>query len=616
MSGLAGCFCFAENYITDFDRAINYMLAPLATTHNHQIQFYADSGSCALGICNSSDVDTAKLWHHDESAFAIAFNGHLTNIDDLIALTGISEAQNNSSEPKIILSLFEKFNDEITGYLKGNYAFAIWDRSQKKLTIGTDRYGFEFVYYHADENLFLFSSEIRPILNVLKEKPEADIDSICDIHNFNAIFGTKTPFKEIHLIPHAAICRPGKDGINVKQYWDYPMEVEHSEDSEDKLMQRSKELIRNAARNSVKNTKNFGIMLSGGLDSRLLAAVLKEISEDFIAFSFQWGGLNKHENRIAKQIASELDIRLLYFPRPQINTIDFINDYSILSGGQWAFYDLLPAIQKICSEYPGITLVNGFLMDTLFKSGWAFFPSNDQHKLTTEQVVKRYSVLGDYMADLVFKSEFKELIKQKKREAVHLEIDAFPDDKPAEVSLRFYCVNRGRRAILSHYKVLQHYVKMVFPGTCYDLVDFAFKLPYKIRSSTEFYRKIIYSWFPGVGAIPWDRTGKALQKGVSQRAKKIEDVLLKAKYALQRASRGRIDLLNSPVSFNRRFRIDKTFRDSIMNILYDRKTLNRGFFDLNGIDALVKRQLSGRDHAGLFKSILSVEMLYRNFIDA
>jgi hypothetical protein len=254
-------------------------------------------------------------------------------------------------------------------------------------------------------------------------------------------------------------------------------------------------------------------------------------------------------------------------------------------------------------------------MDTLFKSSWAFFPDSQRQRLPSKFFEKTYALFPDYVACNVFSSDFFEILKKQRKSTIKETNVNLPLDNPTEVSMRFYFLNRARRAHMNFIKGLQRHVRFILPGPCYDLVDFAFRLPYQVRSNTAFYRKLIRTWFPEIGAVPWDRTGKPLDRGTKRGHPSFNKLLFKGKYALQRATRGRIDLLNSPISFNRRFRTNKNFRGQILDILYDPRTLSRGFFERKGVERLVERELSGRDHANLFKSMISVEMLYRKFID-
>ena len=69
-------------------------------------------------------------------------------------------------------------------------------------------------------------SEIKSLLTILENKPQVNIDTICDIYAYRTIFNTKTPFEGITLMPHAVSCTISKDKFKIKQYWDYPMHID------------------------------------------------------------------------------------------------------------------------------------------------------------------------------------------------------------------------------------------------------------------------------------------------------------------------------------------------------------------------------------------------------
>ena len=614
MSGIAGIFIFDDSKTNTLEDSIISMLNALVIGNKNELKYYSDNKNFALGICNCNDVNVAQILKNTASDYGVIFKGNLTNKKELEVSFSVDGVNDGHKEAQIALSLFKKYGTNAVYHLKGIFAYVIWDKHRKTLHIATDRYGYEYIYYYKDKEKVLFASEKKAILAVMDKKPSANIEAICDLYNFHTIFDLKTPFNNISLMPHAALCTISKDSVRLSRYWDYPFEVNIQKYTDAQLLNKSRQVIKSAVGDAISGQNRIGILLSGGLDSRILAAVSRSYLADIMVFSFKHSNLRLKEEIIAEKIASELGLQYHCLEAEETDVISSVENTIMETDGFWGFHDSLSYIKKIKESFPGIPIMHGYLMDTMFKSSWAFFP-NKCKLLTTEEMVKRYSTMGDYVCERIFTSDFGELLKKQKRQSIVKSIKDLPIDKPAEVSLRFYCLNRGRRCIVNEVKSLDNHTQLIFPGTNYDLVDFAWKLPYELRSNTEFYRRLIREWFPNIGRIPWVRTGKSLEKGVSERRKKIERLIFKTKYAFQRATRGKIDLMNATNSFNRRFRKDNKFREAIKEILYDQKTLSRGFLSQNGIDTLFKQQLSGRDFHATFQSIITVEMLYRKFID-
>jgi hypothetical protein len=463
-----------------------------------------------------------------------------------------------------------------------------------------------------DEKLF-FGSRVKSIANLIQTRLEFDLHSICDIYNYQSIFSQRTIYKQIKLLPPAGICMVRHGKATIRQYWQFPVDTEPFEGSESDLLEESKMLIQEAVQQCVVDVSEPGIMLSGGLDSRLLAAVLSREVQSAKAISMQWAPHRSDENKLAEKIARALSLKFFYFKANTTNLLSFIQKNISLSDGVWGFYDLVPFFESLHKDFPKLVLLNGFLMDTLFRSGWVFFPDRDGKRLSVERIVGRYALMKDYQARMVFKNDFVDLLRTKRRKTVEKEIVDQPLNHPAEVSLRFYIHNRGRRAILSHINILRQFVPIRFPAVSNPLFEFAVKLPYYFRSDTRFYRRLIWNWFPEVGKIAWDRTGKPLNLEVGRFGEKYERLQHKIWYLMQRATRGRCDILNLPLAFDKQFRRDKEYRSTALEILYDHQTISRGYITRRGVEKLVKYQLSGRDVGHIFKSILSVEMMHRGF---
>ncbi len=189
-------------------------------------------------------------------------------------------------------------------------------------------------------------------------------------------------------------------------------------------------------------------------------------------------------------------------------------------------------------------------------------------------------------------------------------------EKPEETSFSFYCRNRGRRYHYVVSKAFRNFTNFIMPGTDYHLIDFATRLPYALRSNSCFYREIIAEWFPGVAAIPWDKTGRPLMDVDRINTKKYRVYEKKMKYFLQRATHGMIDLQNPRDSFNKRFRQDKRFREEVLEILFDKDSLERGYYDRIRLERLVREQLQGRDYSRLFSLLMRTEMLHRLMVNS
>ena len=615
MSGIAGCFFFNnQNGIKAEPGIIDNMLEEMTAGAAQEVRSYSNETDLCLGISNSHGVLTAKMFENSDYVFCV--NGYNFNDLEIEAIATQRSGNTQISKTEILFRLYELKGSEIVNYLNGIYVIIVYNKNEHKLFIYTDRHGYEFLYYYKDETKFIFATEIKPILSRIKKTASIDSGAVCDIFNFSSVFANRTPLSQIKLLPHAAICSASPGGLTVNQYWEYPLELSQFDKDEKMLQKEAQNVLSAAVEGALTGADIAGIMLSGGLDSRLLASIAQSNHSALKAFSFSFKEVNSSEHLLAQQIADKLGLEFEYINGDEdIPLAEQVSRTLLDCDGNWGFYEFIPYIQKISARYPGIALINGFLLDTLFKSGWAFFPTKIAGRMTSDRIANLYTTIPAYVQRIMFTPDFFETVQHRKIEAVE-EINAnFSYDQPAEVSLRFYCLNRGRRSHNSILKAYRKYVNILLPGADYRLTDFSFKLPYEIRSSPKFYLDLICQWFPGIAQVPWDKTGKPLTMGLIKKNKIIENYLFKAKYYTQRLSHGKVDFLNKNGSFNRILRHNKEMMNQVKTILLDPGSLSRGYYKKENIELLIKNQMIGKDLSTAFKALISVEMLHRALID-
>jgi hypothetical protein len=619
MSGIAGYFHQNAGMNTG-SASLKTMLQAMSVDGSCDIRMLYETSGIAVGGMVSNSIEDIVCWSDAETV--IAFQGHITNQIEIAKKLTISLKHRIKPEGYLIHKLYKKLGRDTASVLKGRFCFALWDKRKRRLYLATDRYGYGFIYYYHSSNGFFFGSEIKSILSILDHTPLPNMHGICDMHNFTTVFNNDTPFKNIYLLPYGSMCLLDKNSFTIQKYWEYPKFTSYYTEDEPVLIERAKEKLFQAVLNSVRDYDHLGVMVSGGLDSRLLSGMIHKLYPHRKQKLFHVNTGLKNELNISIKISQALGVPIEIFEEGIGNVAETFYDQTYLTDGHLAFLNFLPSIQAIGKYNKGIAILNGYLLDTMFKSSFAFFPGKDSSSAaaSTTDYIHKFSFLNDTLARRVFKPNFAELLRKKKWESIEVANQGFNHAPPAEGSLRFYCINRGRRSIYFFSKIFEHFVHMVLPGIDYDLQDFAMKLPYKFRNNTGFYRRIICELFPDLAKIEWDKTGKPLQHGERDTnivlKRNLDRNLNTILYGLLRASYGHIDFLSPERSFDRYFRQEKRFRDRICKILVDKRTLNRGFCTRDGIDLLIRRQLSGRNHATLIRTIINVEFLYRRFFDA
>ena len=250
--------------------------------------FEADGISLAhnrLSIIDLSPLGRQPMTTVD-GRFTIVFNGEIYNYKDLRAELERGGTQFHSqSDTEVLLALFAREGAHCLTRLNGIFAFAAWDRDTRTLTLGRDHLGVKPVYYYLHNGRLIFSSEIKGILAHADVPRQIDADALNLYFRFQYVPGPRTMFAGIHKLPagHALTVRAGQ--MTLAPFWELK-EGEPLPDGEIHAAVRSGVLA--AVRRQLVSDRPLGVFLSGGIDSTLVLAAMRE-SERGLVHTFSIG---------------------------------------------------------------------------------------------------------------------------------------------------------------------------------------------------------------------------------------------------------------------------------------------------------------------------------------
>ena len=274
---------------------------------------YLDSvvGLChrRLSILDLSEAGNQPMFSSD-SNIVIVFNGEIYNFLELrkeLEAEGVTFA--SSTDTEVIIKLYEKYGEECLASLNGMFAFALWDKSRKKLFIARDRLGKKPLYYYMDDGRFAFGSEIKAILTLPDIKKEIRLDSVHDFFAYQYIPDPKSIFKHIHKLPPAHFMIIEDGNIEIKKYWELSFANTNS-DSEEINVAKLQSIIKETTKRRMISDVPLGAFLSGGVDSSGVVATMSMLSDKpiktcTIAFDNEKYNEAKFAELVAKQYKTE-----------------------------------------------------------------------------------------------------------------------------------------------------------------------------------------------------------------------------------------------------------------------------------------------------------------------
>src|SRR5262249_17274989 len=152
-------------------------------------------GQQRLAIVDLSPAGRQPMPNEDQSLW-VTFNGELYNWPEL---KGVLAARGHrfrgSSDTEALLPLYEEHGEPMAGPLRGMFAFALYDRTRRRLLVGRDRLGKKPLYFHDDGTRLVIASELKALVLDPAVPREVDEAAIADFLTFQYVPSPGTIWK-------------------------------------------------------------------------------------------------------------------------------------------------------------------------------------------------------------------------------------------------------------------------------------------------------------------------------------------------------------------------------------------------------------------------------------
>lgn len=273
-----------------------------------------DKGRGGFGHRRLSIVDLSAAGHQPMRGCAsrnvwLTFNGEIYNHAEISAdLKKRGHVYASQSDSETIIHLYEERGVDFVHELEGDFAIALWDEKEEKLSLYRDRLGVKPLYFYNKNGRFIFASEIKAILAHASVTPDVEESALMDYMSFFTTPAPQTLFKEIQKLPAAhRLIITRKGDVTIEPYWDALPQENLESLTEAEHCEEVLRLLRTSIKKRMMSDVPFGVFLSGGVDSSANVALMAELmSRRVETFTV---GFHDHEylnelnaaRRIAKQ---------------------------------------------------------------------------------------------------------------------------------------------------------------------------------------------------------------------------------------------------------------------------------------------------------------------------
>jgi asparagine synthase (glutamine-hydrolysing) len=270
---------------------------------------FVKNGS-GLGMRRLSIIDVSgghqPVFNEDRNIWVV-FNGEIYNFRELRQeLENRGHRFRTHSDTECIVHLYEDFGADCVKKLRGMFAFAIFDERHRRLLLARDRLGKKPLHYAFAAGRFYFASEMKAILAVAPELSAINPQALLQYFYFGYIPDPVTAFRAIQKLPPGNLLEFEDGEISVRRYWDLPEYGTYCPPSEDECLDELEVILTEAVRLRLISDVPLGALLSGGTDSSTIVALMARCSTAPVkTFSIGFRDAEFDETPYARMVAKK-----------------------------------------------------------------------------------------------------------------------------------------------------------------------------------------------------------------------------------------------------------------------------------------------------------------------
>ncbi len=244
---------------------------------------------CGLGARRLSIVDLSGGHQPvvaSDGATVVVQNGEIYNYPTLrrdLAAQGVTFR--TTCDTEVILHAYRAWGSAAAQRLHGMFALAVWDARTQQVWLARDRFGIKPLYYTVHDGFFLFASEIKALLVVPGVPRRLNRPALSDLLSVGFVPGPQTLFEGIHKLPPAhSLCIDRAAGTwSLHAYWEVSAVPQaEAPRSVAEAVDRLRGLLSGAVENHLQSDVPVGALLSGGLDSTGLVALMRQLHPEVV----------------------------------------------------------------------------------------------------------------------------------------------------------------------------------------------------------------------------------------------------------------------------------------------------------------------------------------------
>ncbi len=586
----------------------------LQDERSHAVETHAEAGfglgRVSLGLLNPQPQ---PIWNAERTR-CIVMEGEVYDYDDVARrLPGPAPA----NDPEFLLRLYEARGEDFACELNGAFAAAIWDSPARKLVVVNDRIGLVPVYYARRGDGLIFGGGVRALLADPAVSRQIDPVAIGQFLTFQHPLGDRTFLADVRLLPGSSVLTFQNGRLSVRRYWDLRYAERHAFRSEADYVEELLHLLRQAVKRQARDSLPTGVLLSGGLDSRVLLAFLSDAIKDKL-FSFTWGVPGCDDARYAREVSAIAGAEHHFFELKPDYLLTLAEKSVRLTDGMGSVVNLHALATLDAQTRYAKAIYKGFMGDAMMGYGLSlhFWSNCDPEHIAEAHYFAHadQNLLAFKLAEHgeLFTPAFGRQVGSGVWDGYRAALQECHAPQLAQQRLYFDLRQRVPRMTINGVEVVRSLAVARMPFCDNDLIDFTLRVPPGLLYGRYLIKKAFAQAFPALAKVPYTDTGLPMLPCA-------RDVLIR----LEQQMRWRLRALGLTwvqepkrrpyANYNHWLRT--TLRPWVEDVLLSERAAQRGMFNPATVRRLVDEQMAGEKHAVKLGALLTVELWRRQFVD-
>jgi asparagine synthase (glutamine-hydrolysing) len=313
MCGITGAFSIDERPGIPLPESVLRAMTESIRHRGPDDAGYVLEDGIALGARRLSIVDVAdghQPMASEDGRVWGAQNGEIYNHDDLRSrLRGQGHSFRTRCDTEVLPHLYEQYGPRLVEELRGKFGIAVWDRAARKGVIARDRMGIKPLYYAEVDGLLVFGSELKAVIASGLVTDELDLEAISAYLTLGFVPAPLTPLKQVRKVMPGERLVIGDGRVVRERYWTYPTPPANpARMSIDEASALVRDTLEESVVSRLMSDVPLGAMLSGGLDSSLIVALMaRHMDQPVKTFAVGFAGVEEgNELGDARRVAAAL----------------------------------------------------------------------------------------------------------------------------------------------------------------------------------------------------------------------------------------------------------------------------------------------------------------------